>query len=162
MLFALATATGGAVDPSWLAGYWLSCDNSREVSETWSDMRAGALFGTGITFDGGKVSWEQMRIAPTPNGYAFFAQPSGQPSAEFPLVRHSPNELVFENPKHDFPQRVIYRRAGNQLIGRIEGVANGKPRSAEWRYRAAPLNTRCWGKPAAAPNPRNRRDVPSL
>ena len=44
---------------------------------------------------------------------------------------------------HDYPQRVIYRRDGDTLIGRIEGASKGKARTAEWRYRAAPLNARC-------------------
>jgi hypothetical protein len=50
---------------------------------------------------------------------------------------------VFENPGHDFPQRLIYRRDGDRLTARIEGQAGGRTRTVEWAYRAAPLNARC-------------------
>lgn len=147
MLFALTTVAADPVDLSWLAGYWLTCDNGRETSETWSDMRGGTLLGTTFTFHGGEISWEHARIAPGRNGYAFFAQPKGEAVTEFRLVRNTGNEAVFENKAHDFPQRVIYRRNGNQLIGRIEGTSGGKARASEWRYRSAALNTRCWTQP---------------
>lgn len=135
-------------DLNWLAGYWLSCEAGREVSETWSDVRGGLVLGTGIASDpAGGASWEQMRIGPSTDGVldglSFYAQPGGQGAAEFPLVRWSESEAVFENPAHDFPQRVIYRRDGERLVGRIEGMADGAPRSAEWRYDPAPLNARC-------------------
>jgi hypothetical protein len=58
---------------------------------------------------------------------------------------------VFENLAHDFPQRIIYSRAGDQLTARIEGPMNGKPAAMEWRYRAAALNQRCPAAPAASP-----------
>lgn len=156
MLAAMMVVAKNPVDLSWLPGYWLSCDNGKEVSETWSDMRAGIMFGTTVTFHGGEVSWEYSRIGPGRGGYSYFAQVGNQPVTEFALVRNSKGEAVFENRGHDFPQRVIYRRTGNMLLGRIEGVVNGKARAEEWHYRAAPLNTRCWTKPPPAA-PRGRR-----
>jgi hypothetical protein len=122
-------------------------------------MRGGMMFGNSITFHGGEMSWEFTRIAPGPKAYTYYAQPSGQPAAEFTLVRNGRNEAVFENLKHDFPQRVIYRRTGDQLLARVEGTVGGKARAAEWHYRAAALNTRCWTKPAPPPS-RKRLKVP--
>jgi uncharacterized protein DUF6265 len=151
LLIALTTVAQGAIDFSFLPGYWLSCDNGRETSEMWTDPRAGVLVGNSISFRGGEVSWEHVRIAPGRGGYTYYAQPSDQPAAEFRLVRHRQGELVFENARHDFPQRVIYRRAGNGLTARIEGMANGKPQAMEWNYRAAPLNTRCRTGPIGVP-----------
>lgn len=152
-LVALMTVQAAASPPEWLAGYWLSCEGGREVSETWSDPRGGIMLGASLTISAnGRLSWEQTRIGPASSGsgLSFFALPSGQPAAEFPLLRASPGEAVFENPAHDFPQRVIYRRSGDQLLGRIEGTIGGRERSAEWHYRAAPLNARC-GAVASGP-----------
>lgn len=131
-------------DTGFMAGYWLSCEGGREVSETWTDPRAGQLIGYSVTLRGERLSWEFARIAPQDDGrLAFFAQPHNQPPHAFALVRHGPAELVFEDPQHDFPQRVIYRREGAVLIGRIEGVIDGTERAVEWRYEAAELNSRC-------------------
>ena len=64
---------------------------------------------------------------------AFIALPSGQNMATFPLSSLSETEAVFENPDHDFPQRVIYARDGDsRLVPRIEGVSKGKLRVVEF------------------------------
>ena len=132
-----------APDLSWLAGYWLSCDAGREVSETWSDPRGGVLSNMTATVEAGRGAIEFGRIAPQGNGLAFFAQPDGQPPAIFPLTDAEDGRAVFANPGHDFPQRILYRREGDSLIARIEGEAGGATQAVEWRYRAAPLNARC-------------------
>lgn len=133
-------------DLGWLAGYWLACESGREVSETWSDLRGGVMLGTSLSLGrGGRLSWEQARIGPSSSGggISFFAAPSGQRAAEFVMARSASNEAVFENPGHDFPQRLIYRRDGDRLTARIEGQAGGRTRAVQWAYRAAPLNARC-------------------
>jgi hypothetical protein len=145
---ALAAAQGapaGEAEPDldWLAGYWLSCDEGVEVSETWSNRRGGIMLGTSITSGDDSFGWEQTRIEADDGELVFHAQPRSQPPAAFRLVRSAPGEAVFENPDHDFPQRVIYRRNGDRLTGRIEGRSGGREQAMEWHYRAAALNTRC-------------------
>lgn len=130
-------------DLDWLAGYWLSCEDGVEVSETWSDRRGGIMLGSSITSGNDAFGWEQTRIEAGEGGLSFHALPRAQPPAAFRLVRSGPGEAVFENLEHDFPQRVIYRRDGDQLTGRIEGVTGGRDQAMEWHYRAVPLNTRC-------------------
>lgn len=44
----------------------------------------------------------------------------------FRLIKFSASEVVFENPTHDFPQRIIYRLDKANLFARIEGTNNGK------------------------------------
>ncbi len=129
---------------SWMSGYWLSCDGGREVSETWSDPRGGVMAGVTVTIGrSGRGSVEFTRVATVGEGLAFLAQPGGIPATAFPLVEVTANRAVFENPDHDFPQRVIYSRHGDTLTGRIEGTVDGQAQSMTWTYRAAPLNSRC-------------------
>lgn len=130
-------------DLDWLAGYWLSCEDGVEVSETWSRRRGGIMLGSSITLGDDAFSWEQTRIEAEADGLVFHALPRGQPAAAFRLVRAAANEAVFENPAHDFPQRVIYRRDGDRLTGRIEGISGGSEQGLEWHYRLAPHNARC-------------------
>ena len=42
--------------------------------------------------------------------------------------------VVFENPMHDFPQRILYWRDGDQLVARIEGTVRNAPKHEEWRF----------------------------
>ena len=85
------------------------------------------MIGMGRTIKGGKaVDWEFMRIEQRGKDLYYLAKPK-ENAAETPfkLIRSSASEAVFENPEHDFPQRVIYRlaKSGN-LEARIEGTAS--------------------------------------
>jgi hypothetical protein len=139
----LQAAPAAAPDMSWMAGYWLDCSGGGEVSETWSDPRAGLSVGHAVTLSDGDVSFEVSHIGPTPQGFAYVAQPDGAPPTVFVLAESGPGRAVFANPENDFPTRVIYERDGEALRARIEGEIGGRARSMEWRFRSAPLNTRC-------------------
>ena len=87
------------------------------------------MFGISRTIaDGKTVEFEFMQIREEAGGeILFIAKPSGQPEATFKLIKGSAREVIFENPQHDFPQRVIYRlQSDGSLLGRIEGVSKGK------------------------------------
>lgn len=139
------TAPAATPDLSWMAGYWLDCSNGREVSETWTDPRAGLMAGHAVTLSRGRVSFELAHIGPTPQGYGYVAQPGGAPPTIFVVAETAPTRVVFANAENDFPTRVIYERDGETLRARIEGEINGQARSMEWNFAAAPLNTRCPG-----------------
>ena len=54
----------------------------------------------------------------------------------FKLVATANKKYVFENKKHDFPQRVIYKVKGeNKLLAWIEGEKNGRLVKSEFLYR---------------------------
>jgi hypothetical protein len=138
-LFALACAAPAAwaqehdiTKLQWLSGCWKADAAEAGSVEQWMPLAGGSLLGMGRTVKGGKtVAWEFMRIDVQPGGrLAFHAQPSGQPPATFPATSLSDTEVVFENPQHDFPQRVVYARDGaTRLAARIEGQRNGKLRT---------------------------------
>ncbi|MBA3049386.1 DUF6265 family protein [Brevundimonas sp.] len=137
------TAPVATPDLSWIAGYWLDCSGGREASETWSDPRAGLSVGHAVTVENGRVSFEVSHIGPTAHGFAYVAQPGGVPPTVFVLAESGPARAVFANAENDFPTRVIYERDGDALTARIEGEIGGQARSMEWKFTAAPLNTRC-------------------
>ncbi|WP_106639908.1 DUF6265 family protein [Allosphingosinicella vermicomposti] len=133
-------------DLSWIAGYWLNCDDDREVAETWGERVGGIQLGYSVTTGKQAFSWEQMLIESEgfePTDLVFHAQPRGQAPASFRLLSAKGQEVVFENKDNDFPQRIIYRRNGDTLIGRIEGMSEGKMHQLEWQYRAAVFNSHC-------------------
>jgi hypothetical protein len=120
---------------SWMSGCWRQDSGGRVVEESWTTPGGGALLGIGRTVAGGKlVSYEFMRIHDD-GGLTFTAKPSGQNEASFKMLKRGAREIVFENPAHDFPQRVMYRLQNDTLIGRIEGTRNGTPRSVDYPMR---------------------------
>lgn len=143
LLFAAVIANPTVGDLSWMSGYWLSCEEGREVSETWSDPRGDLMVGHGLTVAGGRTSFEALRIAGHDGGLAYMAQPGGSSATVFPAVEVGDRRAVFENPGHDFPRRIAYARDGDIMIARVEGEVDGRSRAFEWRFRSVELNTRC-------------------
>jgi hypothetical protein len=77
---------------------------------------------------------EHMKITTEPAGVTFTAILPNQPPTPFVLLPGKDGEAVFENKAHDFPQRVFYRRCGEDLCAGIEGLVKGEARRQEWRY----------------------------
>lgn len=122
---------------AWLAGCWASVAQNSEAGSTeqWTQPAGGSMLGVSrVVRDGRMVAFEYLRIvAGNHGGLIFIASPSGQATAEFALARLGQSEVVFENPQHDFPQRVIYRLVDDeQLLGRIEGTIDGQPRAVDF------------------------------
>ena len=146
---ALLTTTPPAQDPvaglGWMSGYWLDCSEGREASETWSDPREGQMAGHAVTVSAqGRVGFELAFIATLPDGEAVYVvKPSGQDEVRFTLTEQGEDFVVFSNPDNDFPTHIRYARDGDGLRARIDGEISGTPRSVEWRFAAAALNTRC-------------------
>ena len=122
-------------DLAWLKGCWSLNRNGRETTEHWLKPAGGTMLGISRTLaDGKTVEFEFTQIRQESSGEIFFiAKPSGQPEATFKMIKGSPREVIFENPQHDFPQRVIYRlQSDSSLLGRIEGVSKGKEKSVDF------------------------------
>ena len=120
---------------NWLVGAWRQTKKGVVTEEHWIPPSGGMMLGVNRTVrDAGKTSFEFLRIAKTEKGISYFASPAGRPAVEFPLVECKDNRAVFENPKHDFPQRIIYTLKDGALHARIEGTIGGKARSMEWRW----------------------------
>jgi len=140
IFFALALAASEPASLHWLKGYWLSCENGGQTAEVWIGGEDGALVGVNQS----RQSFEFMRISATESGgYAFAAMPGGAPATVFVSVEAASQRIVFEDPGHDFPQRVIYQRRGKWLSGRIEGETDSGPQAMEWRFRRSRLGAAC-------------------
>ena len=79
----------------------------------------------------GRTSFEFLRIAETPTGLSYFAMLGGKPVTEFKMKEVGAQRIVFENPEHEFPRRILYWRDGEALMARTEGMRGGKELSEE-------------------------------
>lgn len=128
--------------PDWMAGHWLACAGG-QVSETWSGAGSGILVGTNVT-RGARTSFEWLRVGPgSAGGLSYYSSPNGAPVTEFAMVSNDGARAVFENPAHDFPQRIIYVRNGDVMVARIEGPIDGELQAMEWRFVRADLDAAC-------------------
>jgi len=133
-VFSFSASAASLDELAWLSGCWHSEGEKRQITEHWMKPAGGNMLGVSHTVADGKTrEFEFMRIMQDANGDIFFvATPSGQKEARFKLVFVASAEARFENPNHDFPQRIIYRRDGDSLLGRIEGTAEGTERAVDF------------------------------
>jgi hypothetical protein len=123
---------------AWLAGCWQGEVRGKQVTEQWIKPAGGAMLGMAWTISNNKMaSHEFLQIRRKDDGQTYYiALPSGQQEASFKLIKSGPQELIFENPEHDFPQRIIYRLAGDgSLKARIEGKENGKEKGFDYSFK---------------------------
>src|SRR4026208_766576 len=128
-------------DLAWIAGSWTGSTGGVDMEEHWTAPKGNSMIG--IHRDVGKgrtLSFEFLRIEMQKDQIVYLSMPNGRsPATPFPLKEVSGMRVVFENPAHDFPQRIIYWKDGNDLRARIEGTMNGKAGSEEWRGRPGAL-----------------------
>lgn len=124
----------------WLAGCWKGSVNQRDFREQWMPLRGDLLLGAGHTVTGGKTQeFEFLRIEPRPDGIHYVAQPGGSTPTAFKfasVTTDGPDVMfTFVNEGHDFPQRIVYRRAtGGWLYVHVEGKLKGEDKERRVIY----------------------------
>ena len=123
-------------DLAWLAGSWSGTEGKVKTEEHWTPPAAGTMLAVGRTISGDKTVFiEYLRIETREDGLYYVAMPGAKTPTDFKLKRLAEGEVEFENPQHDYPQRILYRRnPDGSLTARIEGDAAGKKGPQELRY----------------------------
>ncbi len=133
-------AKASITDLSWLAGQWVGTRGSgSSIEERWSPPRGGAMLAVSRTVNtSGKMSaFEYLRIVERDGGLVYVAQPGGAKATEFVLTEVSPTRAVFDNPRHDYPKRIVYElSAEGGLSATIGYIKGGTPRRFEWKREA--------------------------
>lgn len=122
----------------WLVGHWCGGGDGKFIEEHWLDARGDVLLGLSRTVRGPKTaSFEFLRIEWLDGVPSYIAQPQGQPPVSFKLKASGQGWARFENPEHDFPTRVEYRRTQDGLHAQIAGPGkDGKEMAIPFHYTA--------------------------
>lgn len=111
---------------AWLTGRWCAADGDEQVEELWLSPRGTTLLGLSRTTNAEEtVAFEYLRIVEAGGELQYVAQPAGRPPTVFSLGASGEQWVRFENPAHDFPQRIEYRRDGDRLRAEIAGPGDG-------------------------------------
>jgi hypothetical protein len=109
---------------AWIAGCWTVTKGTTTIDEQWMAPAGGIMLGMARTITGGKVEEYELIVLRAVDGRVDYeAHPSFQTPAVFTASHLSDTLLVFQNPRHDFPKVIAYRKAGPDSL--VASVAAG-------------------------------------
>ena len=127
---------------AWLTGCWevnttTAQGASRKSIERWAAPTGGEMTGFSRTsINGVPRESEKLRIFFSGDTIVYEAIPGGQTLTLFKAATFTDREIVFANPEHDFPQRIVYTRVGkDSLIARIEGDRAGRRQPVSYPFK---------------------------
>jgi hypothetical protein len=124
VLLSIAAAAAGDLEGlKFLVGNWEGESGGARFEERWTDAEGGLMLGVSRTIVSGKaVGFEFLRLEKRSDGIFYVAQPNGRPGTDFKLTEQSGAAAVFENPDHDHPKAIRYRRnPDGTLTAEVEG-----------------------------------------
>jgi len=127
------------VDLGGLIGEWHDVqDSGRTVfNEQWSRAADGTFVGLGFVLSGkDTVFIEHLGILHMDTSTYYAATIDNQNSGAAVLLKqvHSFDSLVFTNPTHDFPQRIVYTPMDGNWEVTVSGTIAGKATSEHYHF----------------------------
>jgi len=120
---------------NWLVGEWENKMPEGVLTETWTKTNDSTFAGKTL-FINEKDTLHSEDIVLTQKGETLLYIPTvkGQNDdkpVEFKMTESkTENEFAFENPKHDYPQKIVYKKVSDtNLVATISGKQQGKPSS---------------------------------
>lgn len=94
---------------AWMAGCWEITTETSLTEEHWTAPDAGSMLGVNRLYRSSKLwSTEFMKIVEDSAGVTLIAKPQNQAEASFRATEINQSRVVFDNPAHDFPRRIVY------------------------------------------------------
>ncbi|WP_332819175.1 DUF6265 family protein [Sphingopyxis sp.] len=123
-----ASPAVGVDDLAWMAGQWSREEGDRWTEESWAAPRGGVMLGHSRSGRGDQLrAFEYLRLQAGADGVpVYLAQPGGAPPVAFRLVQRDGASATFENPAHDYPQRIHYVREDERLTATISAIDGSK------------------------------------
>jgi hypothetical protein len=126
---------------NWMLGTWKISSQQNTIVEEWRMADDSTLIGKTYMIQHGTDTLPQETIELAYRlGYWYYIptvsnQNNSLPVA-FKIIYLNKSEFISENPAHDFPQRISYRRINRQLLASIEGKKNGRYSKMNFDYLA--------------------------
>ena len=125
---------------SILLGNWEMTSKTGKLTESWT-AAGDSLLGKSYKYNlQGESKLLETVVIKTIDKDKYFcvtgAQEDKTKMVKFKLISFKKNMLIFENKTHDFPQRIYYKKVGeNELSAWIEGVVEGKKQEMKYNYK---------------------------
>lgn len=118
----------------WLIGSWQNVSENEISAEIWEKKNDSVFIAKSfVLVNKDTVFSESIRIEQRGNSLFYIPTVKEQNqghAVEFVLVSSNEDQLVFENLKHDFPQKISYTKiTHDSIVAEISGIEEGKQKS---------------------------------
>ena len=118
----------------WANATWGSADSSSASTEMWHKKTDSTFTGHSFVIAGTDTVFEEFISLEERNGKVNYIvsvkNQNGEAPVSFTLTKADKNTFVFENPEHDFPQRISYTLVNpDSLYAEISGTEKGKTKT---------------------------------
>jgi len=115
----------------WLIGHWEQQLPDGMITETWTKDNDSVFSGRSFFIKGkDTIHLENILLTQRKDELLYIPTVHGQNNDEpvnFKLNSDVENSFSFENPVHDYPQKITYKRVtSDRLIATISGIQQGK------------------------------------
>ena len=119
---------------NWLIGRWENNSAEGNLSEFWAKANDSTLLGESyFVIKNDTVFGEKVELMQRSNDFIYearVAKQNGEKPVPFKLTKSSETEMIWENPAHDYPNKIVYQRVGNDsLVAQIFGTKDGKAKN---------------------------------
>ena len=121
----------------WLLGNWENKSIEGSLTESWEKANDSTYNATSYYIKGkDTLHHESIHLQQKGEALTYTATIKGQNDDKpvaFNLTVSTEKQLVFENPKHDYPQKISYTQVSkDSIVAEISGVQQGKPSTEKY------------------------------
>jgi len=122
---------------NWLLGNWENKSADGVLSEIWTKTNDSTFQGQSYFIkEKDTIHFETIVLQQTGENLTYSANVKGQNEnkpVSFSFTETNENQIVFENKKHDYPQKISYQKApNNNIVATVSGVIEGKPSTEKY------------------------------
>ena len=122
---------------NWLLGNWENKAIDGTLTETWRKVNDSTFQAESYFIkEKDTLHFESITLQQKGEELTYSAAVKGQNNDKpvaFKLTAETEKQMVFENPKHDYPQKISYTLiTADSLVAKISGNQQGKPSSEQF------------------------------
>ena len=122
---------------TWLLGNWESKSAEGSLKENWKQENDSTFSATSYFINAkDTVHFETIRLQQVGEQLTYTATIKGQNNDKpvaFPLLSQTDKQVVFENLKNDYPQKITYTKVtADSIVAQISGKLLGKQSSEQF------------------------------
>lgn len=122
---------------NWILGNWESKSADGNLTETWKKVNDSTFHANSYFIkEKDTLHFESITLQQRGEELTYSAAVQGQNNDKpvaFKLTTATEKQMIFENLKHDYPQKISYTQISpDSLVAKISGIQQAKPSSEQF------------------------------